>query len=119
MPKWWNEQQVCGTYTREAHTVGARTGEKGAHGHGGTRGKGGHAQPRGGTHSQGAGTARGGARLGGAHGQGARMRTPLMVAAAPRHVGGVGAYARAYHWGANRGRARLQGGAYICFALLI
>jgi hypothetical protein len=37
----------------------------------------------------------------------------------PCHVGGVGAYARARQWGANRGRARLQGGAYICFALLI
>jgi hypothetical protein len=31
MPKWRNEQQVCGTYTREAHTVGVRMGEKGTH----------------------------------------------------------------------------------------
>jgi hypothetical protein len=64
MPKWWNEQQVCRTYTREAHTIGARTGEKGthvglarqrgahmrgAHNHGGARSKGGGARS-GGTH---------------------------------------------------------------------
>jgi hypothetical protein len=39
MPKWWNEQQVCGTYTQEAQTVGARMVEKGAHvGHARQRG---------------------------------------------------------------------------------
>jgi hypothetical protein len=79
----------------------------------GARGKGG-AHGEGGAHGQGAGTDRG------ARGrEGARTCVPLMVAAAPRHVGGVGAYARAHHWGANGGRAWLQGGAYICFVLLI
>jgi hypothetical protein len=74
MPKWWNEQQVCGTYTREAYTVGARTGEKGAHV--------GHARPRG-RHGQGGARGKAGARSGGVHGQGARTCAPLMVAAAP------------------------------------
>jgi hypothetical protein len=41
------KQQLCGTYTREAHTVGARMGEKGAHDKGGAhvgRNKEGHAR---------------------------------------------------------------------------
>jgi hypothetical protein len=59
MPKWWNEQQVCGSYTRDAHTVGARTGEKGAHGK-----EGAHAG-----RAHGARTAMG-ARTWGAHGNG-------------------------------------------------
>jgi hypothetical protein len=74
---------------------------------------------------KGARTAKGRAQIGSRtaggdmHGQGAHTRVPLMVAVVPRHVGGVRAYARAHHWGANGGRARFQGGAYICFALLI
>jgi hypothetical protein len=126
MPKWWNEQQVCGTYTREANTVGARTGEKGAHV--GRARQQGRAQQRGiacgARAAREARTAKGRARQGGAalggHARpsGAYARAPN-GGRGPRHVGGVGAYARAHHWGANGGRARLQRGAYICFALLI
>jgi hypothetical protein len=122
MPKWWNEQQVCGTYTREAYTVGARKGEKGTHvgrvrqggrarrrrrarqgararrrgrarprgargkggayGEGGVHGQGGRARRRGLARARGA-RGRAGPRGGGAHGQVARTRAPLMVAAAP------------------------------------
>jgi hypothetical protein len=73
---------------------------------------------------KGACTGKGCAREGGtawggrARPSGAYTRTPN-GGRGPRHVGDVGAYARARQWGANGGRARLQGGAYICFALLI
>jgi hypothetical protein len=112
MPKWWNEQQVCGTYTREAHTVGARTGEKGAYG------KERHARQRGRAHgphtATGVRAARGGrtrqreARTPMGHaqqqgGQGVRMPAPLMMAAASRHVGSMGAYTHAHHWGCEWG----------------
>jgi hypothetical protein len=64
-------------------------------------------------------TWQGGATWGGrARPSGAYARAPN-GGRSPRHVGGVGAYAHAHHWGANGGHARLQGGAYICFALLI
>jgi hypothetical protein len=124
--------------------VGARTGEKGAHG------KEGRARPRGCARQW--GRARGCARQRGiargarpargaltekgpctAKGRvrqgwvalGGRARPSGTYVCVPnggrglRHVDGVGAYARAHHWGANGGHARLQGGAYICFALLI
>jgi hypothetical protein len=73
---------------------------------------------------KGACTAKGHARQGGAAFRGCARPSGAYACApnggrGPRHVGGVGAYVRAHHWGTNGGRAWLQGGAYICFALLI
>jgi hypothetical protein len=79
-------------------------GKGGAHREGGAHGQGAHAAGRG--------------RVGGggrARPSGAYVHAPN-GGCGPRHVGGVGAYMGAV--GANAGRARLQGGAYICFALL-
>jgi hypothetical protein len=69
MPKWWNKQQLCGTYTREAHTVRARTSEKGVHGKEGRVVEGG-AYGKGGADGNGGRTAKGDTNgIGGAHGQ--------------------------------------------------
>jgi hypothetical protein len=150
MPKWWNKQQVCGTYTREAHTIGARTGEKGVHGKeghargarkvtgrhargacmetGDANGDGGRAWQGGGGHGQGCGKGgrarQWGMRSGGVHGQGAHTCMSLVMAAALRHVVGVGCICArpslgARTGGTNGGHAGLQVRAYICFALLI
>jgi hypothetical protein len=95
MPKWWNEQQVCGTYTREAHTVGAQTGEKGTH-VGRARKRGARAE-RGARTEKGARTAKGRAhREGGARGK----------------VGGTEKGARTANGRARKGgRARRRGRA--------
>jgi hypothetical protein len=97
MPKWWNEQQVCQTYTREPHTVGARTRVRkartakrahgnggGAHGNGGANGNGRRARPRGCARQWGARTATGSAHArGGVRGNGGRARPRGAYARAP------------------------------------
>jgi hypothetical protein len=54
----------------------------------------------------------------GAHGQGARTRAPLMMAAVSHHVVVVGRIRACPSFGSRTGGAAwLQGGAYICFVV--